>query len=218
MELFNNHKRLFGTATLFFVGLTVLVAIIPALNMQSNNAILPNAEPLSAEAVKGKELYIANGCIGCHTQQVRNVDMDKIWGSRPSIAADYAGIHRQDFWRNTATLLGSERTGPDLTNVGNRQASKDWNLVHLYNPRIVVPQSIMPAYSWLYVIKKVPAKGDVIVNIPPEYLQGETGKVVASDEALQLVAYLLSLKQTKLPDGTATVSYTHLTLPTNREV
>jgi len=207
MELFNNHKRLFGTATLFFVGLTVLVAIIPALNMQSNNAILPNAEPLSAEAVKGKELYIANGCIGCHTQQVRNVDMDKIWGSRPSIAADYAGIHRQDFWRNTATLLGSERTGPDLTNVGNRQASKDWNLVHLYNPRIVVPQSIMPAYSWLFEIKKVPAKGDVIVNIPPEYLQGETGKVVASDEALQLVAYLLSLKQTKLPDGTATPAF-----------
>jgi cytochrome c oxidase cbb3-type subunit 2 len=207
MELFNNHKRLFGTATLFFVGLTILVAIIPALNMQSNNAVLPNAEPLSAEAVRGKELYIANGCIGCHTQQVRNVDMDKIWGSRPSIAADYAGIHRQDFWRNTATLLGSERTGPDLTNVGNRQASKDWNLVHLYNPRIVVPQSIMPAYSWLFEIKKVPAKGDVIVNIPSEYLQGETGKVVASDEALQLVAYLLSLKQTKLPDGTATPAF-----------
>jgi cytochrome c oxidase cbb3-type subunit 2 len=207
MELFNNHKRLFGTATLFFVGLTILVAIIPALNMQSNNAVLPNAEPLSAEAVRGKELYIANGCIGCHTQQVRNVDMDKIWGSRPSIAADYAGIHRQDFWRNTATLLGSERTGPDLTNVGNRQASKDWNLVHLYNPRIVVPQSIMPAYSWLFEIKKVHAKGDVIVNIPSEYLQGETGKVVASDEALQLVAYLLSLKQTKLPDGTATPAF-----------
>ncbi|HEY8660679.1 MAG TPA: cbb3-type cytochrome c oxidase subunit II [Chitinophagaceae bacterium] len=207
MELFDNHKRLFGTATLFFVSLTLLVAIIPAFNMQNNNAVLPNAETLSAEALKGKEIYIANGCIGCHTQQVRNVDMDKVWGSRPSIAADYAGIHRQDFWRNTATLLGSERTGPDLTNVGNRQASKDWNLVHLYNPRIVVPQSVMPAFSWMFEIKKVPAKGDVIVNIPQEYLQGETGKVVASDEALQLVAYLLSLKQTKLPDGTATPAF-----------
>src|SRR5665647_2716314 len=103
MELFDNHKKLFGTATLFFVGLTILVAIIPAFNMQNNNAVLPNAEPLSSEAAKGKELYIANGCIGCHTQQVRNVDMDKVWGSRPSIAADYAGDHRQNFWRNTAT-------------------------------------------------------------------------------------------------------------------
>jgi len=203
MELFDNHKRLFGTATLFFVGLTMLVAIIPALTMQNNNAVLPNAEPLSAEALKGKEVYIANGCIGCHTQQVRNVDMDKVWGSRPSIAADYAGDHRQDFWRNTATLLGSERTGPDLTNVGNRQASKDWQLVHLFDPRILVPQSIMPAYPWLFEIKPAAAKGDVVVNIPKQYLNGDTGKVVASREALLLVAYLLSLKQTKLPDGTA---------------
>jgi cytochrome c oxidase cbb3-type subunit II len=203
MELFNDHKKLFGTATLFFVGLTLLVAIIPALNVQKNNAVLPDAEPLTADAIKGKALYIANGCIGCHTQQVRNIDMDKVWGSRPTIAADYAGMHRQDIWRNTATLMGSERTGPDLINVGNRQASKDWQLVHLFNPRIVVSQSIMPAYSWLFEIKNVPAKGDVIVNVPREYLRGDTGKVVATKEALQLVAYLLSLKQTKLPDGTA---------------
>ncbi|HSQ44199.1 MAG TPA: cbb3-type cytochrome c oxidase subunit II, partial [Ginsengibacter sp.] len=198
---------LFGTATLFFVGLTLLVAIIPAFNMQNNNAVLPDAEPLSAEAIKGKEIYIANGCIGCHTQQVRNVDMDKAWGSRPSIAADYAADHRQDFWRNTATLLGSERTGPDLTNIGNRQASKDWQLVHLYNPRIVVAQSIMPAYSWMFTIKNVAAKGDVVVNVPKKYLNGDTGKVVATREALQLVAYLLSLKQTKLPDGTAAPAF-----------
>lgn len=207
MELFNDHKKLFGAATLFFVGLTLLVAIIPALNVQKNNAVLPGAEPLTADALKGKALYIANGCIGCHTQQVRNIDMDKVWGSRPGIAADYAGMHRQDVWRNTATLMGSERTGPDLTNVGNRQASKDWNLVHLFNPRIVVAQSIMPAYPWLFEIKNVAEKGDVIVNIPPEYLRGDTGKVVATKEALQLVAYLLSLKQIKLPDGTASPEF-----------
>lgn len=207
MELFDNHKKLFGTATLFFVGLTMLVAIFPALNMQNNNAVLPNAEPLSAEAAKGKEIYIANGCIGCHTQQVRDVDMDKVWGPRPGIAADYAGNHRQDLWRNTATLLGSERTGPDLTNVGNRQGSGDWNLVHLFNPRIVVPESVMPAYSWLFKIKAVAAKGDKVVNIPAEYLGADTGKVVATVQALQLVAYLLSLKQTKLPDGTATPEF-----------
>ena len=207
MELFNDHKKLFGTATLFFVGLTLLVAIIPALNVQKNNAVLPGAEPLTGDALKGKALYIANGCISCHTQQVRNIDMDKVWGSRPGIAADYAGMHRQDVWRNTATLMGSERTGPDLTNVGNRQASKDWNLVHLFNPRIVVAQSIMPAYPWLFEIKNVTEKGDVIVNIPPQYLRGDTGKVVATKEALQLVAYLISLKQIKLPDGTASPEF-----------
>lgn len=201
MELFDNHKILFRTAFLFFAGLTVLVAIIPALNNQSNFAPLPNAEPLSSDAVKGKALYIANGCVACHTQQVRNVDMDKVWGERPSIAADYAGNHRTDFWRNTATLMGSERTGPDLTNIGKRQPSREWNLVHLFNPRSVVEQSVMPAYPWLFVIKDSAGKGDIIVNVPKDFLDGQTGKVVATPDALYLVAYLQSLKQTKLPDG-----------------
>lgn len=201
MDFFDNHKKLFWTAALFFIGLTILVAIIPALKNQKNNAPLVNAEPLSEDAIKGKSIYIANGCVGCHTQQVRNVDMDKVWGERPGIPADYAAIKRTDLWRNTATLMGTERTGPDLTNVGNRQPGVDWNLVHLYNPRIVVKESIMPAYPWLFVIKKEPSKGDVIVNVPADYLDGKQGKVVASEDALHLVAYLQSLKQTKLPEG-----------------
>lgn len=201
MELFDNHKKLFRTAALFFIGLTILVAIVPALNNQKNNAPLPNAEPLSKDAIQGKAIYIANGCVGCHTQQVRNIDMDKVWGERPGIPADYAGNHRTDFWRNTATLMGTERTGPDLTNIGARQPSIDWNLVHLYNPRIVVKESIMPAYPWMFTVKKEPAKGDVIVNVPAAYLEGKQGKVVATKEAIYLVAYLQSLKQTKLPDG-----------------
>jgi cytochrome c oxidase cbb3-type subunit 2 len=207
MELFDNHKKLFGTAALFFIGLTLLVAIIPALNNQKNNKSLPNTEPLSEQAIKGKAIYIANGCVSCHTQQVRNVGMDKIWGERPGIAADYAANKRIDTWRNTATLMGTERTGPDLTNIGIRQPSVDWNLVHLYNPRIVVKESIMPAYPWMFTIKKNPAKEDVIVSIPGEYLDGKQGKVVADKEAIYLVAYLQSLKQTKLPDGTPTPGF-----------
>lgn len=207
MELFDNHKKLFGTATLFFVGLTILVAIMPAIRNQDNNQSLPGAQELSPEAVKGKALFVANGCVACHTQQVRNVDMDKMWGSRPSLAADYADIHRSDFWRNTATLMGTERTGPDLTDIGNRQPSKDWNLVHLYNPRIVVKESIMPAYPWLFIIKKELSKSDIVVNVPAQYLNGQEGKVVATKEAMYLIAYLQSLKQTKLPDGTTTPAF-----------
>src|SRR5690606_35302095 len=202
MELFDNHKKLFGTTTIFFVGLTILVAVMPAIKNQDMNQPLPGAEQLSPDAVKGKALFVANGCVACHTQQVRNVDMDKMWGKRPSIAADYATIGRTDIWRNTATLMGTERTGPDLTDVGNRQPSRDWNLVHLFNPRIAVKESVMPSYSWLFEIKENPEKGDVIVQVPEEFLKGKKGKVVARKEALQLVAYLQSLKQIPLPDGT----------------
>lgn len=202
MEFFNNHKKLFITAFLLFLVLTIFVCIMPAINNQNNNAPLPNAIALSDDAIKGKAIFIKEGCVACHTQQVRNVAMDKMWGSRPSIAADYAANYRIDVWRNTATLMGTERTGPDLTNIGLRQPSQAWHLTHLYNPRIVVKESIMPSYKWLFTTKDFVLKTDVVVNVPNEYLDGGTRKVVATDEALQLVAYLQSLQQTKLPDGT----------------
>lgn len=201
MELFDNHKKLFGAATALFVGLTILVAIMPAIRNQENNQPLPDAVELSPQATRGKAVFVANGCVACHTQQVRNVDMDKTWGSRPSLAADYAAISRTDVWRNTATLMGTERTGPDLTDVGNRQPGREWNLVHLYNPRIVVAESIMPAYPWLFTLKQEPAASDVTVAVPAQFMNGREGKVVATQDALDLIAYLQSLKQAKLPKG-----------------
>ena len=206
MEFFDNHNKLFGAAFLLFLILTAFVALIPAINNERNNAPLPDAAELSEEAIKGKALFVANGCVACHTQQVRNIDMDKVWGVRPGIAADYAANVRTDFWRNTATLMGTERTGPDLTSIGSRQPSKEWNLVHLYNPRIVVKESIMPAYPWLFENKAEPGKEDVVVNIP-DMFRKETGTLVAKPEALQLVAYLQSLKQTKLPEGSASPDF-----------
>jgi cytochrome c oxidase cbb3-type subunit 2 len=199
MELFDNHKTLYSTALGLFLVLTLGVAILPAISNEKNNAPLPDAPMLSEDAVKGKALFVANGCVACHTQQIRNVEMDKIWGERPGIAADYADNHRTDFLRNTATLMGTERTGPDLTNVGNRQPSRDWHLVHLFNPRTVVEQSIMPAYTWLFEMKDSVQDGDVVVNVPEAFLASTRQKVVATKEALQLVAYLQSLKQVKLP-------------------
>ena len=201
MEFFDNHKKLFRTALGLFVGLTIVVAIMPAINNQDNNEPLPGYEPLSQEAYLGKKSFIANGCVACHTQQVRNVDMDNVWGSRPGIPADYAGISRIDFWTNTATLMGTERTGPDLTNIGLRQPSLAWNLLHLYQPRAVVEKSIMPAYPWLFEVKNELGEKDVEVVVPDAYRKGISGRIVATQEALQLVAYLQSLKQTPLPDG-----------------
>ncbi|HEY8387348.1 MAG TPA: cbb3-type cytochrome c oxidase subunit II [Parasegetibacter sp.] len=202
MSIFNNHRKLYTTAGLLFLVLTYLTAILPALDNQKRNAPLPGSEPLSGDALKGKYIYIAEGCVGCHTQQVRNVEMDRMFGSRPGVAADYAHNERLNIWQNTATLMGTERTGPDLTDVGNRQPSLEWNLMHLFNPRSVVAQSIMPSYPWLFEIKEEPAEDDVVVSMPAQFLKGKKGKVVAKPEALQLVAYLQSLKQHPLPDGT----------------
>lgn len=207
MEFFNQHTKLFKTALGLFLFLTLIVAIMPALNNQQNNRPLPDSVALSNDEMEGKKVFIANGCVACHSQQVRNVDMDKSFGSRPSIAADYAGITRTDFWRNTATLMGTERTGPDLINIGNRQPGMAWHLLHLYQPRAVVEQSIMPAYPWLFDVKENIGRNDIEINLPEKYRRGIKGRIVATKEALQLVAYLQSLKQQPLPDGKQPVEF-----------
>jgi cytochrome c oxidase cbb3-type subunit 2 len=201
MEIYNNHKRLFSVALFFFLALTLIVAIVPAFDIQKDNAPLPGSKPLNPLEMTGKGVFIAEGCVACHSQQVRNVDMDKVWGVRPSVAADYARNKRINLWQNTATLMGSERTGPDLTNIGNRQPSNDWHLMHLYNPRSVVAESIMPSYPWLFEVRDYAFEGDVVVNVPEKFKKGIQGKIVATPKALALIAYLKSLKQVPLPDG-----------------
>lgn len=201
MEFLNNHKTLFWSALIFFLFLTLQIAILPAFTNQTVYKPLPDAKPLTKDEEAGKAVYVENGCIACHTQQVREVEMDKVFGSRPSIPADYAANHRMDFWRNTANLLGSERTGPDLTTIGERQPSSDWHLLHLYQPRAVVKESIMPSYSFLFEEKEYLQEGDIEVKVPEEYLRNKFKKIIPSKKAIQLVAYLQSLKQTKLPEG-----------------
>lgn len=199
MDFFNNQSKLFPTALALFIGLALIICILPSIQSMQDYQPLPNSKPLTEQELHGKEIFIAEGCIACHTQQVRNVDMDQVFGNRPSIAADYARNKRMNVWQNTANLLGSERTGPDLTNVGSRQSSTDWQYTHLYNPRAVVPESIMPSYKWLFLVKPALETNDVEVKVPDKFRQGVDGKIVASQDAKDLVAYLLSLKQTELP-------------------
>ncbi len=114
MEFFDNHKQLFRASFLFFLTLSLFVAILPALNNQRNNAPLPGSQPLSADAEHGKKLYIANGCVACHTQQVRNVDMDKSFGARPSISATTPATIASPFGKHRdAHGLGTHGPGPD---------------------------------------------------------------------------------------------------------
>ncbi len=207
MGIFNNHKVLFSTATVLFVFLTIIVVIVPAFQNQRNNQPLPGAHFLTENEKAGKLVYIAEGCVACHSQQVRNVAMDKMFGSRPGMASDYAMIGRTSIWQNTATLMGTERTGPDLTDIGNRQPSSDWHLIHLYNPRIVVPESIMPSYSWLFEEKKQANKNETVVSIPKKYLKDPNNVVVATREASNLVLYLQSLKQVPLPSNIKSLKF-----------
>lgn len=201
MIFFNDHRILFGSALFLFVFLTLYIAILPAMDNQRINKPLPKqSKVLTKEEKAGKMIFIENGCVACHTQQVRNVEMDNVFGKRPSIPADFAINIRTDFWRNTANLMGTERTGPDLTNIGERQPSAEWHLIHLYQPRAAVEESIMPAYPWLFIERDYLQPGDVEVKVPEKFIKNKSRKIVAGPKALLLVAFLKSLKQTDYTD------------------
>ncbi len=184
-----------GGSTLIYAGLALLMGVWPGIEL-SRTPAGPGVVPLTALQAKGRDVYVANGCSYCHTQQVRPLLQDKVFG-RPSAPSDFA--------YQTPELLGSERTGPDLTNVGVRQSSAVWQYIHLYNPRAVVPQSVMPAFDWMFkVVDKAPP-GVSAVPLPNAYAPAH-GVVVPSHQVEALVAYLLSLKQPALPDAGGSAS------------
>ncbi len=185
MNFHTNHRLLLGTAALGYLGLTFLIAIGPALSVQDTPP-LPGVADRTEQEQAGRSLYLVEGCGFCHTQFVRDLPMDQPYG-RQSLAEDYA--------LENPPLLGTQRTGPDLANVGKRQPSETWHLLHLYNPRAVVPQSVMPGYAWYFEVKEEPVEGETIVPVPERFLPRPGAVVIATEEANALVAYLLSLEQ-----------------------
>lgn len=184
----NEIKLLSGAMITLALATTTLV-VIPYLQL-SNLKPAAGLHPYTAAQLRGRDQYIKNGCVYCHSQQPRDKsqapDALRGWG-RASVAADY--------YYDSPHLLGTMRTGPDLFNVGARQPSVDWNLGHLYQPRAYVQGSIMPSYPFMFDVKNAAEPGDKVVTLPPGY--APAGKVVvAKPEALDLAQYLIALDHT----------------------
>ena len=188
-----DELRIITGAMVILAGATALMVAVPYLLLKD---IAPPAglKPYTASQAAGRQVYIANGCVYCHSQQPRDIkqapDAARGWG-RASVAADYA--------YDTPHLLGTMRTGPDLFNIGARQPSKDWHLGHLSQPRAYTPGSIMPPYQYLFTVRKGPAlPGETVITLPPAIAKpGEV--VIAKPEALALVDYLIGLDHTYTP-------------------
>jgi cytochrome c oxidase cbb3-type subunit II len=181
-----------GGSALVYVVLALLMGVIPGYELSKTPAG-PGVRPLTPLEAKGRDIYAANGCGYCHTQQVRPLAEDKVFG-RPSAPGDFA--------YQTPELLGSERTGPDLTDVGVRQASEVWQYMHLYNPRSVMPESIMPSFAWMFRVVSAAPPGVTPVPVPPAFASAQ-GVVIPTPQVEALVAYVLSLKQSPLPVAAA---------------
>ncbi len=169
-----------------------LVEIVPQFFLKQTTTPVEGLKPLNAVQLEGRDIYIREGCHVCHTQMVRPLRAEVERYGHYSVAGE--SVYEHPF------LWGSKRTGPDLARVGGRY-SDDWHKVHLFNPRIVVPESIMPAYPWLYDNKldgkhtadKMRALAKVGVPYTEEDIAGAKRAVQGVTEMDALVAYLQNL-------------------------
>ncbi len=126
--------------TIVVISVGGLVQIVPLFFQKSTTLPVEGLKPYSALQLAGRDIYIREGCVGCHSQMIRPFRAETERYGHYSTAGEF--IYDRPF------LWGSKRTGPDLHRVGGRY-SDDWHRAHLINPRDVVPESIMPSYWWL---------------------------------------------------------------------
>jgi len=117
-----------------------LVEIVPLYFQKSTTAPSPGVLPYTPLQLAGRDIYVREGCYGCHSQMIRPFRAETLRYGHYSVAGESVYDHPFQW--------GSKRTGPDLARVGGRY-SDEWHRQHLTNPRDLVPESNMPAYPWL---------------------------------------------------------------------
>lgn len=138
-----------------FICVFIVVVILPTyFKVNEPSEIMRERTTLE---VSGRKIYMANGCMYCHSQYIRPEDWD-LGAERIAQEGDYI--------KDTPVLLGSERTGPDLSQAGGEHPN-DWHVAHFTNPRFTSPESIMPPFKFL---------GDSSMDLLIQYIQSLGGK------------------------------------------
>ena len=196
------HKKLEKNINLMAIWIVVAVSIaglVELLPLVAQDQIIEPSEgiePYPALQLAGRDVYVREGCYGCHSQQVRPFRSETERYGPYSVAGE--SVYDRPFqW-------GSKRTGPDLHRVGGRY-SDDWHRIHLIRPQDVVPESNMPGYPWL-MNKTV--DGDVIADrmralqrlgdpYSNEDIAGAAEAVEGKTEMDAVIAYLQGLGTTR---------------------
>ena len=169
-----------------------LVELVPLFFQKQLTEPLTGMKPLTAMQLTGRDIYIREGCHVCHSQMVRPLRSETERYGHYSVAGEHAYEH--------PFLWGSKRTGPDLARIGGRH-SDAWHRAHLFNPRDVVPESIMPGYPWLFenyidadmVGRKMVALRKVGVPYSDSDIENAAAAVEGNKEIDAMLAYLQQL-------------------------
>ncbi len=128
---------IFATIAILIGG---IVQIVPTILVKSNIPTLTSVKPYTPLELEGRDIYIREGCVGCHSQMIRPFRSEVERYGEYSKAGEYVYDH--------PFLWGSKRTGPDLHRIGGKY-SDNWHLNHMYDPQSTSSGSIMPSYKWL---------------------------------------------------------------------
>lgn len=160
---------------------------------------------LSGSSEQGHMEYVKLGCVNCHSQQVRREelgnDLQRGFGQRVSVP--------RDFILQSNMVLGYSRLGPDLSSVGSRKSDLNWHLMHLYNPQITSPGSLMPPFPFLFETIKISevAATSGALEFPEgsPYAPEDGIAIIPTRRAVALVEYLLNLDiNYNLPEAVVT--------------
>ena len=139
-DLFEKHSLILLIGILIVVSIGGMVQIAPLYWVDSTIEKVRGMRPYTPLEHAGRDIYIREGCYGCHSQMIRTLRDEVERYGHYSLAAESMYDHPFQW--------GSKRTGPDLARVGGKY-SDQWQAEHLINPRSLVPESIMPGYPWL---------------------------------------------------------------------
>jgi cytochrome c oxidase cbb3-type subunit II len=159
--------------SLLVVAVGGIVEIVPLFYLENTIEKVEGMRPYSPLELAGRNIYIREGCYVCHSQMIRPFRDEVERYGHYSLAAESMYDHPFQW--------GSKRTGPDLARVGDRY-SNDWHVQHLTEPRSVVPESVMPSYSFL---KETPLQ---VRNVGMELVANRRVGVPYSDEMVEFAA------------------------------
>lgn len=197
------HRILEGKGALFAVLVTVailiggLVEIVPMFSARTGPEQLPGVTPYTALEVRGRDIYVSEGCYTCHSQMVRPTRAEVLRYGEWSRAGEYAYDH--------PFLLGSRRLGPDLHRVGGKYPDA-WHYEHMRDPRSTSPGSVMPPYPWLlhdrYDVADIQASLRALRKVGVPYTDAEIDGAPAAIEAQarEIVGRLAGAGITAEPD------------------
>lgn len=191
-ERIETQSWLLVILVLLVVSVGGLVEIVPLFFQRSTTLPHAGLKPYNALELAGRDIYLREGCYGCHSQMIRPFRAETLRYGDFSKAGEFVYDHPFQW--------GSKRTGPDLARVGGRY-SDDWHRVHLHNPRDVVPESNMPSYPWLasapLSAEQMQSHMRALVKVGVPYSADEIaaapGQLLHRTELDALVAYLQRL-------------------------